>query len=493
MQGLSLQLKQKQQLHLSPEQINEIRLLELPSMELQQRVNEELQANPALEEGIDPIEQEKEQEEKELYGEEEDYVNPLQNDDFNYDEYVEDDETPDYKQGRMQNYSPDDDNRDEWTYSGGTTLMEYLKSQVYLTKMTKPERHIAKWVLGNIDAEGYLRRTTEQLVDDLYFQEGLQVPEEQMSEIVEQIKTFDPAGIASANLQECLSTQLKQKKETPAINNALRIVTFCFEEFSKRHYDRVQELLELTNDEMREAVTEIVHLNQKPANAFTGNILESKESVIVPDFYVEVNEEEINIALNTNDIPDLHVSQEYQQMAKEYSKAPDSDKGMKEALQFVNTKIGEAQWFIAAIQQRNETLYRIMVAIVDEQREFFQEGDEAYLKPMILQDIADKTGYDVSTVSRVTNNKFVQTEFGIYPLKHFFSEGMQNGDGEEVSTREIKKAMQEIIAKEDKSAPLSDEAIAAEMTKIGYPIARRTIAKYRELFGIPVARLRKQA
>ncbi len=493
MQGLSLQLKQKQQLHLSPEQINEIRLLELPSMELQQRVNEELQANPALDEGPDPLEHEKQQEETDIYNEEEDYVNPLQNDDFNYDEYVEDDETPDYKQVKNINYSPDDDNREEWTFSGGTTLMEYLKGQVYLTKMTKPERHVAKWVLGNIDSDGYLRRTTEQLVDDLYFQEGLQVPDEQMKHIVDIIKTFDPAGIASANLQECLSAQLKQKKETHPVHNAMRIVNYCFDEFSKRHYDKVQELLELTDEEMRDAVAEIVHLNQKPANAFTGNTFENKESVIVPDFYVEVNEDEIYISLNTSDIPDLHVSQDYQQMAKEYSKAADSDKSMQEALRFINTKIGEAEWFIAAIKQRNETLYKIMVAIVDEQREFFEEGDESYLKPMILQTIADKTGYDVSTVSRVTTNKFVQTEFGIFPLKHFFSEGMQNGEGEEISTREIKKAMLEIIAKENKSAPLNDEAISDEMTKIGYPIARRTIAKYRDLFGIPVARLRRQA
>ncbi len=491
MQGLSLTQQQKLQTKLSPAQIQVMRMLELPSVELQQRVNEELQENPALEEGRDPEEILREHMDEDSYDEEDSYVNPLQNDDFNYDDYTCDDETPDYKL-RTNNYSPDDDN-DEIPISSGTSLMEHLKSQVYLTKMTKPERHIAKWVLGNIDDDGYLRRTIEQLVDDLAFQESLSVTDEQMTNIVQQIKQFDPPGVAAADLQECLINQLKQKHHSPAVNNAIRILESCFESFTKRHFDKIEQRLGLTEEDMKNAINEIVHLNQKPANAFTGNIIESHKTTIIPDFYIENRDGELILSLNTGDIPDLHISPEYNMMLEDYSSNKQNQTTEKrEALRFIKQKIDSAHWFIDAIRQRNETLTRTMTAIMRMQREFFLEGNEAFLKPMILQDIADKTGYDVSTISRVSNSKYVQTEFGIYPLKHFFSESMTNDQGEEISTHEVKKILRELIDNEDKTNPYNDDRLVEVMGEHGYIIARRTIAKYREQLGIPVARLRKQ-
>lgn len=495
MQGLSLVQQQKLQTKLSPAQIQVIRMLELPSVELQQRINEELQENPVLEEGRDPMESE--QETQDGYGEEngfgeEEYENPLQNDDFNYDDYVNDgDDTPDYML-RANNYSPDNE-REDIPFSGGTSLMEYLKSQVYLTKMTKPERHIAKWVLGNIDEDGYLRRSIEQLVDDIAFQEGLTVSDEKMADIVDQIKQFDPSGIAAADLRECLMNQLKQKPQSPQVVHAYQILDLCFEPFTKRHYDKIESKLGISDEEMKEAVDEIMHLNQKPANAFTGNVTESHKESIIPDFYVENRDGELILTLNTGDIPELHVSREYNLMLEEYTgNKQNQTSEMRDTVRFLKQKIDSANWFIDAIRQRNETMQKTMKAILQFQQEFFLEGDWASLKPMILQDIADRTGYDVSTISRVSNSKYVQTEFGVFALKHFFSESMMNDQGEEISTRELKKALNEIIEHEDKTHPLNDDRLVEVMNEMGYLIARRTIAKYREQLGIPVARLRKK-
>lgn len=491
MTGLTLQQQQKMQAKLSPAQIQVVRMLELPSMELQARVNEELQDNPALEEGPDPeeLQQQNRQDEEDGFAEEDEYVNPLQNDDFNYDNYVNDDETPEYMT-RQNNYSADRE-REDIPVSGGTSFMEYLKSQVYLTKMDKPQRHIAKWVLGNIDDDGYLRRSIEQLVDDLSFQEGLIVSDEEMTAIVNQIKLFDPPGVASANLQECLIAQLEAKPHTHATETAIRILRVCFDHFSNKRFDRITERLHITDDELKAAVNEIVHLNQKPANAFTGNVYENHTTTIIPDFYVENRDGELVLTLNTGDIPELHVSREYKDMLDTYTTEKTPGKQTNETVRFIRGKIDSANWFINAIRQRNETLQRTMQAILVFQHDFFIEGDETYLKPMILQDIADRTGYDVSTISRVSNSKYVQTEFGIYPLKYFFSESIQNAEGEEISTIEVKAILKEIIDNEDKRAPLNDDRLVEVLTQRGYPIARRTIAKYREQMGIPVARLRR--
>lgn len=499
MQKVGLQQTLTQTTKLSPTQIQVIRMLELPSIELNQRINEELQENPALEEGRDEsLTDERmngiEDEFDDNYMPEDGYDegrqrDPLQNEDFNYEQYVSDDETPSYM--LHQQYSPADEDRREVPIIGGSSLIEELKAQVYLTDMTKPQRHIAKWVLGNIDDDGYLRRTTEQLVDDLMFQEQLSVTDEEMEAIVKQIKQFDPPGIASANLQECLLKQLEVKTpQTESVRLAHTILKDYFEAFSKHWYDKIKQRLECSDEQFQNAVQEIVHLNQKPANAFTSNVYETQRETIIPDFTIEERDEELFVVLNTGDIPELHVSREYSDMLSEYSAMPQNAETRK-ATQFIKQKMDAARWFIDAIQQRNETLMRTMTAILKFQYDFFMDGEETSLKPMVLQDIADRTGYDVSTISRVSNSKYVQTRFGTYPLKYFFSESMTNAEGDEVSTREIKKIMLELIAAEDKHNPLNDDQLAALMGEHGYPIARRTIAKYRDLFDIPVARMRK--
>jgi RNA polymerase sigma-54 factor len=507
MQKIGIQQNLTQTTKLTPAQIQTIRLLELPSVELVQRINEELQDNPALEEGSDRLEDERmnglEDEGvsglvDEGYMPEDGYDDgrqrdPLQNDDFNYEQYVSDDETPSYM--LRQEHNPVDDDQREVPIIGGSSLIEDLKSQIYLTHMTKPERHIAKWVLGNIDDDGYLRRTTEQLVDDLMFQEQLSVTDEEMANIVKQIKRFDPPGIASANLQECLLRQLEVKQEedpeSESIALAYAIIAYHFDEFSKHHFDKIKQRLELDEASFQSAVQEIVRLNQKPANAFTGNVYETQQQTIIPDFTIEERDDELFVVLNTGDIPELHVSREYSEMLDTYSKMPKT-KETKEATTFIKQKMSAAQWFIDAIKQRNETLMKTMTAILKAQYDFFLDGEETSLKPMRLQEIANRTGYDVSTISRVSNSKYVQTRFGIYPLKYFFSDAMTNTEGDEISTREIKQILQELIEKEDKRNPLTDEQLVELLGTYGYNIARRTVAKYRELFNIPVARLRKR-
>jgi len=500
MQTIGLNQNLVQTMKLSPTQIQVIRMLELPSIELGQRINEELQENPALEEGREErLEDERvrgleEDEFDENYMPDDGYDDgrqrdPLQNEDFNYEQYVSDDETPSYM--LHQQYSAPDEDRREVPIIGGSSLIEELKAQIYLTKMTKPQRHIAKWVLGNIDDDGYLRRTTEQLVDDLSFQEQISITDEEMADIVQQIKQFDPPGIASANLQECLLKQLEVKNpQTEAVQLAYTIIADHFEAFSKHHFDKIKQKINCTDEEFQAAVQEIVHLNQKPANAFTGSVYETQRETIIPDFTIEERDEELYVVLNTGDIPELHVSREYSEMLADYSNMPQTPQN-KQAAQFIRSKLDAARYFIDAIKQRNETLMKTMTAILKFQYDFFLDGEETSLKPMILQDIADRTGYDVSTISRVSNSKYVQTRFGVYPLKYFFSESMTNAEGDEVSTREIKKIMQEVVDAEDKRNPLTDEQLVDAMAEHGYPIARRTVAKYRDLLGIPVARLRK--
>lgn len=498
MQKIGLNQTLAQTTKLSPTQIQVIRMLELPSIELSKRINEELQENPALEEGH---EESAAQEHADEFNEFDDnYMpddgydegrqrDPLQNEDFNYEQYISDDETPSYM--LRQQYSPADEDQREVPIIGGSSLLEELKSQIYLTNMTKPQRHIAKWVLGNIDDDGYLRRTTEQLVDDLMFQEQLSVPDEEMAEIVRQIKEFDPPGIASANLQECLLTQLRRKAQTDAVILAKTILNEHFETFSKHHFDKIIQRIGCTEEAFQAAVQEIVHLNQKPANAFTGSVYETQRETIIPDFTIEERDDELFVVLNTGDIPELHVSREYSDMLAEYSKTPKNAE-TRQAAQFIKQKLDSARWFIDAIQQRNETLMKTMTAILKAQYDFFMDGEDTSLKPMVLQDIADRTGYDVSTISRVSNSKYVATRFGIYPLKYFFSEAMTNSDGDEISTREIKKILQECIDAEDKRNPLTDEQLMTVLGENGYPIARRTVAKYRDMLHIPVARLRKK-
>lgn len=496
MQSIGLNQTLTQTTKLSPNQILVIRMLEIPSIELNQRINEELQENPALEEGKDELDEKirglEEDEFDDNYMPEDGYEDdrdPLQNEDFNYEQYVSDDETPSYM--LHQQYNPADQDQREVPIIGGSSLIEELKSQIYLTNMTKPQRHIAKWVLGNIDDDGYLRRTTEQLVDDLMFQEQIQVTDAEMEDIVQQIKEFDPPGIASANLQECLLKQLEVKEpQTPAIELAHTILSEHFDAFSKHHFDKLKLRLGCTDEEFQAAVQEIVRLNQKPANAFTGSVYETQRETIIPDFFIEERDDELYVVLNTGDIPELHVSRDYSEMLKDYDSMPKTEEN-RQAAQFLKQKLDSAKWFIDAIKQRNETLMKTMTEILRFQYDFFLDGEETSLKPMVLQDIASRTGFDVSTISRVSNSKYVQTRYGIYPLKYFFSEAMTNAEGDEISTREIKKILQELIDNEDKRNPLTDEQLVELMGEHGYPIARRTIAKYRDLLGVPVARLRK--
>ncbi len=489
MSSLSLQQRQTQQLKLTPQQIQVIKLLELPACDLQQRINEELQENPALEEGR--VNDNDNDNDNDNYNENED-ENDNENDNENYDNYDNYD--------NYGNYNGDDNDDEvvprsqiiENSLSLSLSLFDYLKQQIYLTKMTKPERHIAKWVIGNIDDDGFLRRTTEQLVDDLAFQEGEIVPDDAMKHIVEQIKQFDPPGVAAYDLHECLITQLRQRPQTPSVITAIEMLTRHFDAYSNHKYAKIQQSLNITEDELKAAINEILKLNQKPANAFGGNTAaESKQLSIIPDFVVENKDGDLVITLQDGDIPPLHVSADYQQMLTAYSDT-DSSKSKREAARFIRTKIDDANLFIDAIRQRNETLSRTMRSIVAQQREFFLHGGEYNLRPMRMQDIADITGYDVSTISRVSNSKYVQTEYGVFPLKYFFNDATTNDEGETVTTREVKNILSEVIAAEDHTNPMNDDQLVDILQARGYTLARRTIAKYRDQLGIPVARLRKE-
>ena len=481
--SLSLSQQQKQMLKLSPAQIQVMRLLELPTCELLAHINEELQTNPALEEGVD---RNTEQEDDTLQHEDE-YDNPLKNDDFDYDDYTNDDDVSE----RMTSSSASSSRtREEIPFSMGTSFAEYLKSQIYLTKMDKPDRHIAKFVVGNIDENGYLQRSAEELVDDLSFREGLVVSDSKMQEIIDQIKTFDPAGVGASNLQERLLIQLDQKAPTPAIQLASKILRDYFDAFSKLHHDKIKQRLNISDEQFNAAKMEIQRLNPKPGSAWKGTLLEQNQEIVIPDFIVERQDEKLVVSLNNSDLPPLHVSTDYTYMLEAYTHT--TSKKQQEDGKEIKKYVDNARIFIDAIRQRNETMLRSMQALVKFQREFFLQGDSMYLKPMVLKDIADPTGYDVSTISRTFNNKYVETEFGIFPLKYFFSEGMTNEEGETVSTREIKQRLQEIIKQEDKNHPLTDDELVTAMHQSGYPIARRTVAKYRVQLNIPVARLRKK-
>ena len=480
--SLTLSQQLKQQLKLSPAQIQAMRLLEVPACELLACINEELQKNPALEEGQD---QNAEADNTELMQEE--YENPLQNGDFDYRDYVEDDETYDTSVmtgGRAHEDIP---------FSMGTSFAEYLKSQVYLTEMDKPDRHIAKFVVGNIDEDGYLRRTVEELVDDLSFREGLVVPDEKMADIVEQIKQFDPIGVGAYDLQECLLIQLRRKKQTAAVCLAIKILENHFEIFSRRNFEKLQQRMEISEEQLRDAIAEIVRLNPRPGSAWIGTVVERNQSIIIPDFIIEQEEDDLIISINQGNIPELHISADYQEMLETYSH-PESQNSaqIREAARFVKTNVDNAKYFIDAIRQRNETMMRTIEVLVALQRDFFLQGDSMYLKPLTLKDVADRTGYDVSTVSRTFANKHVQTEFGIFPLKFFFSDKITNSQGTDVSTREIKQKLREVIEQEDKANPITDDQLVDIMHEAGYPIARRTVAKYREQMEIPVARMRRQ-
>lgn len=480
-QKLSLQQKLLQKL--SPQQIQVIKLLEIPTMQLEQRIKKELEENPVLEIESDISEFNDDNDTQDLKSE-----NDADNEEFSFDDYLNDeDEIPSYKLN-TNNYSKDDKNVDI-PFSVGTTFLESLYEQLGLVKLTERQSQLAEYIIGNIDDDGYLRRDLEAISDDLAFNMNIEVSHDELQEILNFIQELDPAGVGARNLRECLLLQLNRKKDKE-LDLAKTIVRDFFEEFTKKHYEKIQRKLELTDQELKEGIEKVLKLNPKPGSSYS-NPHNKANQHIVPDFILENIDGELSLSLNQRNVPELRINDTYLGMLHTLSEN-NKKKNNKDALVFVKQKLDSAKWFIDAIQQRQTTLLLAMSEIIDFQREYFKEGDEAKLKPMILKDIAEKTGLDISTISRVSNSKYIQTHFGVYPLKYFFSEGLQKDDGEEVSTREIKKILQECIENEDKRKPLTDEKLAAILKEKSYNIARRTVAKYREQLEIPVARLRKE-
>ena len=478
-----LTLQQKLLQKLSPQQIQVIKLLEIPTMQLEQRIKKEIEENPVLE-----LESDSPDVESEPDFSDNDNNPDVDNEEFTIDDYYEDDEIPTYKLN-TNNYSKDDKYVDV-PFSVGTSFHESLQEQLSLTDLTEDEQQLAEYVLGNIDEDGYLRRDLMSISDDIAFNLNMDVPEEELEKILLVIQDFDPPGVGARDLRECLLLQL-ERKEGPDYLLARTIVKDFFNEFTKKHYEKIQSKLELSDVDLRDSIAHILKLNPKPGSSYS-NPLNKSNQHIVPDFILENVDGELSLSLNQRNVPELKINDTYQDMLKTMSENQKSKKNDKEALLFVKQKIDSAKWFIDAIQQRQTTLLLTMTEIISFQKEYFQEGDETKLKPMILKDIAERTNLDISTISRVSNSKYIQTHFGIYPLKYFFSEGMQKDDGEEVSTREIKKILQECIEGEDKRRPLTDEKLAAILKEKSYNIARRTVAKYREQLDIPVARLRKE-
>lgn len=482
---LKQQLQQKLQQKLSPAQIQVIKMLEVPTLELEERIRQELEENPALEEG--------EEHDKENEDLEDDFGldDGGNNDDVDFEEYMADDDIPDYK--LKANNTSKDDKHEDIPFSVGMTFHEFLIDQVGLLHLTEKDRLLTEYVIGNIDDEGYLRRMPEAMVDDIVFQAGLQTTDDEMILVIKLVQQLDPPGVGAANLQESLKLQLERKKATPTVMLARQLINEYFDDFSKKHYDKILRSLDMDETMLKKVLNEIIHLNPKPGNAWGGNILEKSMSTIVPDFILENDENKLTVHLNNSNIPELRVNSTYNEMFQDYSgNKQNQSREMKDAVMFVKQKIDSARWFIDAIKQRQNTLLTTMTCIVNFQNAFFIEGDDTYLKPMILKDIADRTGYDISTISRVSNSKYIQTEFGIFPVKYFFSESMTNDSGEEVSTREIKQILTECINNEDKQKPITDEALVAVLKTKGYIIARRTVAKYREQLSIPVARMRRE-
>ena len=488
---LNQKLQQKLQQKLSPQQIQLIKLLEVPAIQLEQRIKKEIEENPVLEEGAteeddyasNEHDDERTQEEKDR-----------EQDEFSLEDYIQDEDLPSYKLN-VNNHSKDD-KQTEIPYSQGSSFHEYLLEQLGLQILNEREHQLAEYLIGNIDEDGYLRRDIEAIVDDLAFAVGINSSEEELLRILRIIQEFDPPGVGARDLQECLilqvSSKLKRPNNTFGLRLAREILRDHFEEFSKKHYDRIISRLNIESEDLKQAIEEILRLNPKPGSSYSSPLSKNAQQ-ITPDFILEEVDGQLVLGLNSKNIPELRVSTTYQNMLMAYqSRKGKPSRTEKEAITFVKQKLDSAKWFIDAIKQRQNTLMLTMDSILDYQREYFRSGDETRMRPMILKDIAERTNLDISTISRVANSKYIQTPFGIYPLKYFFSEGMQTDTGEEVSTREIKKILQDCIDKEDKRRPLTDERLAKILQDKGYLIARRTVAKYREQLGILVARLRKE-
>ena len=471
---------------LSPQQIQLMKLLQLPTIALEQRIKEEIEMNPALEEGAESDEETNNDFEDENFDDapkDED----KQRDDFSISDYMDDDEGASYKL-KANNISPDEE-RKEIPFSVGVSFQDMLESQLGMKDLDDQQYQVALYLIGNLDDDGYLRRDLSSVVDDIAFSQNINTTEEELNELLKVIQEFDPAGVGARDLRECLLIQLKRKESnTTIIDLATKVVDKQMDEFSKKHYEKISKKLEIDDDTLKEVINEILKLNPRPGNSMADG--QKSFQQVIADFIITNDDGELILTLNSRNAPDLRISKDYSQMQEEYSKG--KDKSTKEASMFIKQKLDSAKWFIDAIQQRSYTLLYTMNAIMEYQRDYFLEGDETLLKPMILKDIAEKVGLDISTVSRVANSKYVQTPFGTFLLKTFFSESLSTDSGEEVSTREVKKILEDCIAAENKKKPLTDDKLTKILKEKGYNIARRTIAKYREQLEIPVARLRKE-
>lgn len=474
MQNLSLiqTLGQK----LSPQQIQFIKLLQVPTAELEARIKEELEVNPALEEGKEePAEEQAEESTEEV------------SDELDIDDYLNEDDYAGYK---MQGDGNGQEEERDMPISSGSSLQEQLIIQLGFEKLDERQTQIGLQLLGSIEADGYIRRDLEAIMNDLAFSQNIETTEEELEEILYKIQKFDPPGIAARNLKECLLIQLEKRDDHLEENQlAQKIISSCFDEFTKKHYDKIQKKLSIDDEQLKAAVQLITKLNPKPGGISDGLV---KTQYLMPDFILTNDDGKLDLTLNARNAPELRISRSYADMFQSYHKSDKKDKKLKETVSFVKQKLDSAKWFIDAIRQRQNTLLNTMNAIIKYQYDFFLEGDESKLRPMILKDIAELISMDISTVSRVANSKSIQTEFGIYPLKYFFSEGIATDSGEDVSSREVKQKLKKHIEEEDKSKPLSDDKLEKLLKADGYNIARRTVAKYREQLNLPVARLRKE-
>ncbi len=485
-QFLNFKLSQK----LSPQQIQLMKLIQLPTQAFEQRLLEEMNENPALEGTTDQEEVfEKDEFDNNDDYDDDDYGNEsIDSGDVNIDEYLSNDEMPDYKT-QSNNYSDDDEER-ESPLSAGVSFHQDLINQLNTFILNDAEREIAEFLVGSIDDMGYIRRSITDIVDDMAFTQAIYTDEKAVEKMLHVIHELEPSGVGARDLQECLLLQLKHKTPTEYVALAISIIEDQFEAFSKKHYDKLTAKFNVSNEQLKSAIHEIEKLNPKPGGSFTGNNRITEN--VVPDFAIRIIDDALELTLNGRNAPALHVSKDYQEMMQTYKDSRDKSNAQKDAVQFIKQKLDSAKWFIDAIRQRQETLFVTMNAIMHFQEEFFLDGDETKMKPMILKDIADMVGLDISTVSRVANSKYVETPYGTKLIKEFFSEAMTNDQGEEVSTLEIKKILKDVIDEEDKNKPLPDDQLAEILKERGYPIARRTIAKYRELLDIPVARMRKK-
>lgn len=481
-QQLNFKLSQK----LSPQQIQLMKLIQLPTQAFEQRLKQEMEENPALEGGKEEKNEYEDDLETDDYQEEDPGTESIETE-IDVDEYLSDDEVPSYRL-QANNYSADDEEK-HVPYASGTSFTQFLKTQLSTLRLNDSEKEIAEFLVGSVDDSGYIRRSVQDIVDDLAFTQNIYTDEQTVEKVLKYVQELDPAGVGARSLQECLLIQLDRKEPTKEVSLAAEIIERSFEQFSKKHYQKLLSKHDISEEELRDAIEVIGHLNPKPGGAYSENtrIVEH----VIPDFTIKIVDGDLELSLNGRNAPEMHISKDYNDMLQGYKASKEKSKAQKDAVMFIKQKLDAAKWFIEAIKQRQTTLFVTMSSIMNYQKEYFLTGDERNLRPMILKDIADEIDMDVSTVSRVANSKYVDTPYGTKLIKDFFSESMKNDQGEDVSTREIKKILEMTIEDENKRKPLTDDKLAKILKEKGYPIARRTVAKYREQLDIPVARLRK--